>query len=372
MRSGRKMSKTLGNGVDPLDVIEKYSTDALRFSVISGTTMGNDIRYLPEKLDQASNFANKIWNAAKFITTNLVEDEKIISFKQKNYNEENNTYKENALKIEDEWIIAKLENLVKEVTKNLETYELGVALDKIYNFLWNEFCDWYIEMAKTRLYSENENEKIQVCYVLDYVFRTSLKLLHPFMPFVTSQIYSKLVQYDDTELMVCDWPKIYNNNNFKKSEEFIELIKEIIVEIRNIRANMNVHPSKKAKLIFVTKEYETQIEQAKEFITKLGFGNEIKIQNNKEGIPQNAISILSNGIEVFMPFEELVDIEEEKERLQKEKTKLESEVARSTKMLSNEGFISKAPQAKIDEEKAKLEKYKEMLEGTIERLKNLK
>ena len=368
---GRKMSKTLGNGVDPIDVINDYSADALRFSVISGTTMGNDIRYMPEKLDQASNFANKIWNAAKFITMNLAEDEKIMAFGKEIKDKETGLYKSEALRIEDRWILNKLDNLIKEVTENIENYDLGIALDKIYNFIWNEFCDWYIEIAKSRLYSENEEEKVQVSFVLNYVFGDSLKLLHPFMPFITSEIYSKLVNYDDKALMVSHWPKTKKRVEYNETKDFLENLKQVIIGIRNVRANMNVHPSKKANLIFVTSDYKNEIEESKEYIQKLGFGNEIIIQEDKQNISQNAISILANGMEVFMPFEDLVDLEEEKKRLQKEKERLEKEVERGTKMLSNPGFTSKAPEAKIIEEKEKLAKYEEMLKTTIERLENL-
>lgn len=370
---GRKMSKTLGNGVDPIDVINEYGADALRFSVISGTTMGNDVRYMPEKLEQASNFANKIWNAAKFITMNLVEDEKIIEFKEKNYDIKTHTYKKGSLKVEDEWIIAKLNTLIEEVTNNIESYDLGIALDKIYNFLWNEFCDWYIEMAKTRLYSENEEEKIQICYVLDYVFGVSLKLLHPFMPFVTTEIYSKLVHYNEQDIMISNWPKSHRETqNFEKSEKFIENIKQIIVEIRNIRANMKVHPSRKANLIFVTTEYKQEIEQSQEYLEKLGFASKIEIQENNENIPEMQVTIISKNMEVHIPFEELVDIEEEKKRLEEEKKKLESEVARGEKMLSNPGFVSKAPEKKINEEKEKLANYKELLENVTQKLEKMK
>ncbi len=369
---GRKMSKTLGNGVDPIDVINEYSADALRFSVISGTTMGNDIRYMPEKLDQASNFANKIWNAAKFITMNLAEDEKIMAFSKKIKDKETGIYRSEFLKIEDRWILNKLDNLIKEVTGNLKNYDLGIALDKIYSFIWNEFCDWYIEIAKSRLYSQNEEEKVQVSFVLNYVFGDSLKLLHPFMPFITSEIYSKLVNYDDKDLMVTHWPKTKKRVEYEETKDFIENLKQIIIGIRNVRANMNVHPSKKANLIFVTKDYQSQIKEAKEYIAKLGFGNEIIIQETKKDIPQNAISILADGMEVFMPFEDLVDIEEEKKRLQKEKERLEKEVERGEKMLSNPGFVGKAPESKIQEEKEKLTKYQEMLKTTKERLENLK
>ena len=363
---GRKMSKTLGNGIDPIEIIDEYGADSLRFAVISGTTMGNDIRYMPEKLEQASNFANKIWNATKFIRNNDIKDEDIIEFHTKVYDRETKTYKRELLNIEDKWIINKLETLITEVTNNMENYDLGVALDKVYNFIWNEFCDWYIEMVKPRLYSEDYKEKVKVCYVLDYVFGISMKLLHPFMPFVTTEIYRNLVEYNDKELMVSKWPYARINNEFKEEEEFVERLKAMITEIRNTRANMNVHPSKKAELIFVTEKYEKEIEEAKEFLLKLGFGSNITIQKDKAGIKENAISIVQDGIELYMPFEGLVDMEQERKRLQEEKKRLEGEVARCEKMLSNPGFMNKAPQSKIDEEKEKLEKYKDMLAKVME------
>ena len=358
---GRKMSKTLGNGIDPIEIIDKYGADSLRFAVISGTTMGNDIRYMPEKLEQASNFANKIWNATKFITNNEVKEEDIIKFHEEVYNKETKKYNSELLKIEDKWIISKLETLIEEVTNNLENYDLGVALDKVYNFIWNEFCDWYIEMVKPRLYSEDYNEKVKVCYVLDYIFGISMKLLHPFMPFVTTEIYRNLVKYNDKDLMVSKWPGARNKDEFKDEENFVEMLKRIITEIRNTRAKMNVHPSKKADLIFVTEKYESKIKEAKEFLLKLGFGNDIIIQENKTGIKEDAISILEDGVELYIPFEGLVDMEQERKRLEEEKKRLKSEVARCEKMLSNPGFMNKAPQSKIEEEQAKLQKYKEML-----------
>ena len=358
---GRKMSKTLGNGIDPIEIIDKYGADSLRFAVISGTTMGNDIRYMPEKLEQASNFANKIWNATKFITNNEVKEEDIIKFHEEVYNKETKKYNSELLKIEDKWIISKLETLIVEVTNNLENYDLGVALDKVYNFIWNEFCDWYIEMVKPRLYSEDYNEKVKVCYVLDYIFGISMKLLHPFMPFVTTEIYRNLVKYNDKDLMVSKWPGARNKDGFKDEENFVEMLKRIITEIRNTRAKMNVHPSKKADLIFVTEKYESKIKEAKEFLLKLGFGNDIIIQENKTGIKEDAISILEEGVELYIPFEGLVDMEQERKRLEEEKKRLKSEVARCEKMLSNPGFMNKAPQSKIEEEQAKLQKYKEML-----------
>ena len=369
---GRKMSKTLGNGVDPLEIIEKYGADSLRFSVLSGTTMGNDIRYMPEKLEQASNFANKIWNAAKFMTNSLEDDNKIIDFYNKVYNSNKKEFNSEYLKIEDKWILSKLNTLIKDVTKLIEDYDLGIAIDKIYNFIWNEFCDWYIEICKTRIYSENLEERVQVNFVLDYVLRNALKLLHPFMPFVTIEIYSKLVHYDDINLMVSAWPEYNELNQFKLEEDTVEKLKDIIVDIRNTRANMNVHPSKKTKLIFVTSEYEEAIKQANEFLIKLGFATDIETKNEKNGIPENAIAILKDGIELYIPFEELVDIKEEIKRLEVEISKLESEVARCNKMLSNPGFINKAPESKINEEKEKLAKYEEMLNASKERLEKIR
>ncbi len=367
---GRKMSKTLGNGVDPMDVIEKYGADSLRFSVISGTTMGNDIRFMTEKLDQASNFANKIWNAAKFITNSLVDEEKMFKFFMNNFNEETQTLNDKMLKLEDKWIMSKLNKLIEEVTKNMESYELGIALDKIYSFIWNEFCDWYIEIVKPRIYSENEEEKIVVCTMLVNVFGTTLKLLHPFMPFITSKIDSNLSKMNNQDIMVSNWPLHDARMNYEKEENIMETLKEIISEIRNVRANMNIHPSKKAELIFVT-DLCDEIEEAKDFILKLGFGSNLKIQNNKEGIKDNAISIIKGNIELYIPFEGLVDLDKEKQRLQEEKQKLESEVARCEKMLSNPGFVNKAPESKINEEKEKLAKYTEMLNTVNSRLKNM-
>ena len=368
---GRKMSKTLGNGIDPIEVIDKYGADSLRFSVLSGTTMGNDIRYMPEKLEQASNFANKIWNAAKFIINSNVSENDIKEAGKRIYNKENKEYNKDSLAIEDKWILNKLDKLVFEVTTNIENYDLGIALDKIYNFIWNEFCDWYIEMVKPRIYSDNYEIKTNVCYILNYVFGTALKLLHPFMPFVTTKIYSELVSYDNKDLMISNWPEVKKNFSFENEEKLVEQLKETIAEIRNVRANMNIHPSKKSELIFVSKSNKKELEQAKEFILKLGFGNELKIQENKDGIKDNAIGIIKGEIELYIPFEGLVDLAEEKKRLEAEKEKLENEVLRCEKMLSNPGFVNKAPESKIKEEKEKLAKYNNMLQNVKSRLDNI-
>ncbi len=362
---GRKMSKTLGNGVDPIEVIDEYGADSLRFSVLSGTTMGNDIRYMPEKLEQASNFANKMWNAAKFIIMNMPEKEKLIKFREENYNEKENSYKKGSLKLEDKWIINKTNKLVSEITTNIDNYDLGIAIDKLYSFIWNEFCDWYIEFAKISLYNGTDEEKVQTAYVLNEVFRTCLKLLHPFMPFVTSEIYNDLVNYDGKDLMVSEWPKAKSEDGkFEHDfeEEIIEKIKEIIVEIRNVRSTKNIHPSKKAELILVTNRYQDELKQAEGILLKLGFADSVKIQDNSSNVSENSIHIVTDGIEVFIPLEGLIDLEEEKKRVEQERKRLQSEIERCEKMLSNPGFMNKAPQTKIDEEKEKLAKYKEMLE----------
>lgn len=353
---GRKMSKSLGNGIDPLEVIDEYSTDALRFSLILGITAGNDIRYMPEKLESSSNFANKLWNASKFVLMNLEDYDGI--------------YDEKDLCKEDKWILSKLNTLVKEVTNNIDNFDIGVSTQKIYDFIWNEFCDWYIEICKTRLYDKTSTTRKAAQFTLNKVLQDSLKLLHPVMPFITEEIYTKLYNDDET-IMTAEWPKFEEKYAFQKEEQEIEKLKDVIIGIRNIRNNMNVHPSRKSKLIVVTENYKDLINESESILNKLGFAESIELKNNKDGIPSNAVSVVTDGIEVFMPFEDLVDLEAEKERLQNEKTKLESEVARATKMLSNPGFVNKAPEAKINEEKAKLTKYQEMLDIVNERLKNI-
>ena len=377
---GRKMSKTLGNGIDPTQIIDEYGADALRFAVISGTTMGNDIRYMPEKLEQASNFANKIWNAAKFIINSLADEQKVRDFCYEVY-EKNKSYNSNMLRIEDKWILNKFDKLVADVTRNIENYDLGVALDKIYNFIWNEFCDWYIEMVKPRIYSDNEEEKVAVSDILNHVFGSSLKLLHPFMPFVTSEIYSKLICFGTEDLIVAKWPKVRDEFVFEKEEEAVEKIKELIVGIRNVRNTKNIHPSKKSELIIITPKYAKEILEAEEILLKLGFADKIEVYENKEALLHNeenkekldnSMSIILSDIEVYIPLKGLIDIEEERNRLKAEVTRLEGEVARGEKMLSNPGFVNKAPEAKVNEEKEKLAKYKEMLESAKERLEKLK
>lgn len=353
---GRKMSKSLGNGIDPLEIIEKYGTDALRFSLVLGISPGNDIRYMPEKLESAANFANKLWNASKFVLGNLEEID-YDAMPQK-------------LCYEDKWILSKLNKLIKETTINLNNYDLGVWTQKVYDFIWGEFCDWYIEMVKPRLYDKENKTREAAQYTLNKVLGDSLKLLHPIMPFITEEIYTKLYNNDES-IMISSWPKYSEEFNFAKEEKQIEKIKQIIIGIRNIRTNMNVHPAKKSTLIFVTENDEEMIIDSQEFIKKLGFADKIIVQGNKNNIPQNAMSVLSEELEVYLPFDELVDIEEEKKRLQGEKQKLEAEVERASKMLSNPGFVNKAPENKIKEEKEKLERYKQMLENVEERLSKL-
>jgi valyl-tRNA synthetase len=352
---GRKMSKSLGNGIDPLEIIEKYGTDALRFSLILGISAGNDIRYMPEKLDQASNFANKLWNASKFVLTNI---EKVANQKD-NFEEYMKQEKipEN-LAYEDKWILSKINTLAKEVASNLDKYDLGVACAKIYDFIWNEFCDWYIEMVKPRLYDEKCTNKDSAVWTLNKVLINSLKLLHPIMPFITEEIYKEL----------------YNNNKklaFKQEENQIEQLKEVIVGIRNLRTNMNVHPTKKSKLIFVTTTLEDMINSSEIMIKKLGFANEIEVRKTRGKVDSNSSSIMTESMEVIIPFGDLVDLEEERKRLESEIQKLEAEVTRASKMLSNPGFTAKAPAQKIEEERQKLAKYEEMLKLAKERLEKI-
>ena len=357
---GVKMSKSLGNGVDPLDVVAKYGADALRFSLILGISFGNDIRYIPAKVEQGANFANKLWNASKFVLMNLEDYEE----------NDGQNCDLSKLAIEDKWILSKANRLAKEIATNIDNYDLGVATQKIYDFIWNEFCDWYIEIVKTRLYDKNCGTRKQAQFTLNTVLEYSLKMLHPIMPFVTEEIYTKLYNNDET-IMTSNWPQFKEKFNFELEENEIELLKQIIGDIRNLRNNMNVHPSKKAKLIFVTEKYNDLIKQSEQFLLKLGFGSEIEVKSSKENIPDNAVSILKQDLELYMPFEDLVDLEAEKQRLEGEKIKLESEVARAKKMLSNPGFVNKAPESKINEEKEKLAKYEEMLKNTVERLASM-
>ena len=353
---GRKMSKSLGNGIDPIEIIEKYGADSLRFSLVQNMTLGNDVKYSEEKAMATKNFANKIWNASKFVLANI--DESLRDYKEEN------------LRIEDKWILNKLDKLASDVTNNIEKYEIGIAANKIYDFIWSEFCDWYIEIVKPRLYSKEDEAKKEAMYTLNHVLVTSLKLLHPFMPFITERIYKELI-VDKESIMLESWPEEKENFRYNNEEEEIEVLKSIITNIRNIRANMNVVPSRKTNLIFVTEKYKELINSSSEFLKKLGYADKITIEKNKDNIPSNAVSIVQEGLEVFIPFEELVDVKKELERLKGEKEKLEAEVARASKMLANKGFVEKAPKAKIEEEEAKLKKYKEMLETVEKRIKEM-
>ena len=360
---GRKMSKSLGNGIDPLEIIAKYGTDSLRFSLIYGISAGNDIRYMPEKLEVASNFANKLWNASKFVLGNIKED---VDAKYLETEElpANLTY-------EDKWILSKLNNVIKEVSVNLDNYDMGVALQKIYDFIWNEFCDWYIEMVKPRLYDENCNTKDACLWTLNKVLINSLKLLHPVMPFMTEEIFMKLY-HNDESIMISKWPEYNKEWAFENEEEAIEELKEIIVGIRNLRTVQNIHPSKKSKLIFVTKNLKEMLETSKAMIEKLGFATDLEIKEENDVNMENVTSIMTKQMEVIIELGDLIDKEAEKARLEEEIKKLTSEVERATKMLSNPGFVAKAPEAKINEEKEKLAKYEGLLQTAKERLEGLK
>ncbi len=358
---GRKMSKSLGNGIDPLEIFEQYGADALRFMLVTGNTPGNDMRFHLEKVEASRNFANKLWNATRFVIMNL--EDNIISKNEAS----------NKLKEEDKWIISRINNVVKEVTENLGKYELGIAAQKIYDFTWNEYCDWYIEMVKPRLYGKNEDDKNTARYVLLTVLKDILKLLHPFMPYITEEIWHYLPQTNQS-LIISSWPKYNLDNEYKKSVKSINFVMDAVKNIRNIRAEMNVVPSKKSKIIFVTTNDDVKhtLEISEGYFVTLASASEIEIRDNKDGIGEDAMSAVVTNCEIFLPLEELVDIDKEIERLEKERKKLEQELKRVNGKLSNEGFISKAPEAVINVEKEKRENYQEMMDNVMERLEGLK
>ena len=358
---GRKMSKSLGNGIDPLEIIEQYGADALRLTLITGNAPGNDMRFYHERVEASRNFANKVWNASRFIMMNM----------------EGKTVAEPAaadLEPADKWILSKLNSLIQEVTDNMESFELGIAVQKVYDFIWDEFCDWYIEMVKPRLYnSDNGRSQNSALWTLKTVLLDALKLLHPYMPFVTEEIFCSL-QSEEESIMVSSWPVYREERSFAKEEKDMELIKEAVRGIRNVRTEMNVPPSKKA-LVYVVSGQDEVLEIFKEsglFFASLAYASEVKTQIDKDGIADDAVSVVIPGAVCYMPFAELVDIRKEIERLEKEEKRLMGELARVNGMLGNEKFISKAPAAKIEEEKGKLVKYQQMMEQVKERLKQLR
>ncbi|MEA4826859.1 MAG: valine--tRNA ligase [Clostridium sp.] len=356
---GRKMSKSLGNGVDPLEVIEKYGADALRFMLTTGNAPGNDIRYYEEKVESARNFANKIWNASRFVMMNL--DEKLI-----------NEYRDcKEYTIADKWILSRINTVVKEVTENIDKFEIGIAAQKIYDFMWTEFCDWYIELVKPVLYGEDEKAKGIVLNVLNEVLSTGLKLLHPVMPYITEEIYVNLPNSEET-IVTSKWPEYNDALKDEKVEEEMNYIIEAIKALRNVRAEMNVPPSRKAKVTIYASEGREAFEQGKIYFEKLASASEVAFTDSKDEVPENSVSTVIKGAEMFMPLLDLVDLEKELERLNKEKEKLEKEIDRVEKKLSNEKFTSKAPEAVVNEEREKGEKYKEMYKAVVERIENLK
>ena len=355
---GRKMSKSLGNGIDPLEVIDKYGADALRLTLITGNAPGNAMRFYWERVESSRNFANKVWNASRFIMMNLDKAE----VRDVDVTE---------LTDADKWILSKVNTLAKDVTDNMENYDLGVAVQKIYDFIWEEFCDWYIEMVKPRLWNDDDTTKAAALYTLKTVLINSLKLLHPYMPFITEEIFCNLS--DEESIMISKWPEYKEEWNFAKEEKAVETIKEAVRGIRNSRTGMNVPPSRKAKVFVVSDDEQVRdiFEKGKVFFTTLAYASEVVIQSDKSGIDEDAVAVLIPNATVYMPFSDLVDIDKEIERLKNEEKKLEGELKRVNGMLSNEKFISKAPEAKINEEKEKLSKYTIMMEQVKERLKTL-
>ena len=357
---GRKMSKSLGNGIDPLEVIDKYGADALRMTLMTGNAPGNDMRFYYERVEASRNFANKIWNASRFIMMNM---EKAST---------DNVSLED-LTMADKWILTKCNSLIEEVTENLDRYEMGIALQKVYDFVWEEFCDWYIEMVKPRLWDDGNKSQAAAIWTLKTVLIESLKLLHPFIPFVTEEIFCNL-QDEEESIMVSAWPVSKKEWNFAEEEEAVEMMKEAVRAIRTVRTSMNVPPSKKATVYVVSEDAKVReiFEYNKIFFATLGYANEVLIQPDKAGIAEDAVSAVTARATMYMPFAELVDVAKEIERLEKEEKKLEGELKRSNSMLSNERFISKAPAEKIAEEKAKLEKYEATMKQVQERLAALK
>lgn len=356
---GRKMSKSLGNGIDPLEVIEKYGADALRMTLITGNAPGNDMRFYWERVEASRNFANKVWNASRFIMMNI---EKAPDAKAEL----------SELTLADKWILSKVNTLTKDVTENLDKYELGIALQKVYDFIWEEFCDWYIEMVKPRLWADEDKTKAAAIWTLKTVLINSLKLLHPYMPFLTEEIFCNL-QEEEESIMISSWPEYRKGWSFETEEHAVETIKEAVRGIRNVRTSMNVPPSRKAKIYVVSENQEILdiFERSKVFFATLGYAGEVYLQKDKSGIAEDAVSAVIHQAVIYMPFAELVDIEKEIERLKKEEERLSKELARVQGMLSNEKFVSKAPASKIEEEKAKLEKYAQMMDQVKERLSQL-
>ena len=369
---GRKMSKSLGNGIDPLELIDKYGADALRLTLITGNAPGNDMRFYYERVEASRNFANKVWNASRFIMMNMDQEEEKTGKRgwETSYGEIRN-----SLYPVDKWILSKLNTLVREVTDNMDSFELGIAVQKVYDFIWDEFCDWYIEMVKPRLYSTDEKDgegKRAALWTLQNVLIDALKLLHPYMPFITEEIFCTL-QNREESIMVSEWPVFQKERQFAKEENAIELMKEAVRGIRNVRTGMNVAPGKKAA-VFVVSEKESVreiFEEGRQFFTALAAASELTVQEDKSGIDDSAVSVVIQGATVYIPFEELVDIAQEIERLKKEQKRLEGELLRVQGMLGNEKFISKAPEKKIAEEREKLTKYTQMKEQVEERLSQL-
>ena len=357
---GRKMSKSLGNGIDPLEVIDKYGADALRLTLMTGNAPGNDMRFYWERVEASRNFANKVWNASRFIMMNLEKAEVPAEIDL------------SVLTGADKWILSKVNTLAKDVTENLDKYELGIAVQKVYDFIWEEFCDWYIEMVKPRLYSEEDTTKAAALWTLKTVLANALKLLHPYMPFITEEIFCTLCPEEES-IMISSWPEFTEAWNFTADEEAVEMMKEAVRSIRNVRTGMNVPPSKKAKVYVVSENEGVRevFENGKVFFASLGYASEVLVQADKTGIADDAVSAVTSEAVIYMPFAELVDIEKEIERLKKEEEKLEKELARVNGMLKNERFISKAPESKVAEEREKLERYTNMMEQVKSRLAQL-
>ena len=359
---GRKMSKSLGNGIDPLEIIDQYGADALRMTLVTGNAPGNDMRFYNERVEASRNFANKVWNASRFILMNMEDKEITRPDLEK-------------LLPADKWILSRCGRLIQDVTENMDKFELGIALQKVYDFIWDEFCDWYIEFVKQRMYNAKEEPESanMALWTLREVLKNALKLLHPFMPFVTEEIYSKLIPEEES-LMMSDWPEAKKEWEFPQAENVVEHLKLIAGGVRNIRAEMNVPANRKVKIYVVSEDKELLegFEELKDAMLRLANASDFIMRQNKEGIGEDAISVVVPDATAYLPLEDMIDFDQEIERLTKEEARLTKEIARSNGMLGNDKFVSKAPAAKVQEEREKLEKYQQMMAQVKERLASLK
>ena len=360
---GRKMSKSLGNGIDPLEIIEEYSADALRFTLATGNAPGNDMRFHMERVEASGNFANKLWNASRFVIMNLGEHVPAYL---------DGEFDDSKLELSDKWLLSRLDTLTAEVDESMEKYELGIAAQKLYDFIWGEYCDWYIELVKHRLYEKDSRNSDMAVKILNYGLDRLLRMLHPFMPFVTEEIWQHLPHRGET-ITLAEWPKANGKFRDKEAEQKMQTVMKAIRSVRNIRAQMDVAHSRRTKVIVVSEREEIRglFDSNRAYLEKLASASAVVVRENREGIPEDAVSAVIEGVQIYIPAEDLLDIEKETERLEKEKERLEKELDRVNRKLSNKGFVSKAPAEVVEAERQKKDKYRDMMDKVLERLESL-